>query len=225
MMTKLPAPPDNPQRSPATAVPGESPTTLVSTGGTLHARVATPHGASRAVVLCHPHPLYGGSMHSPVPLAIARALESLGGGTVGWLRFNFRGVPPSEGTYDQGQGEVDDAVRAIVALRERLPGVPITVVGHSFGSWVGLEAAKADGAVERVVLVAPSTRFFQFAGERPTMPVAIVLGDQDDYCDVAEGHELARRLGASMEVLEGFDHHFLKSRRVMAEKVFGLAVR
>ena len=83
----------------------------------------------------------------------------------------------------------------------------------------GLASGGADGGVERVLLVAPSTRFFvrwddalSFAG-----PKTIFLGDRDEFCDVDEGRALATELGAELRVFEGFDHHFMKSRRAMAE--------
>lgn len=158
-------------------------------------------------------------MHSPVPLAIAKTLADVASNVVAWARFDFRGVGGSAGTYDDGRGEVDDARVMVEHLRSLAPGVPVSVCGHSFGSWVGLRAAAADGNVERVLLVAPSTRFFgswddalPFAG-----PKTIFLGDRDEFCDVAEGRELAARLGADLRIFEGFDHHFMKSRRAMAE--------
>ncbi len=190
-------------------------------GPSLDARAHVPAGATRAVVLCHPHPLYGGSMHSPVPLAIAKTLSDRGRGRVAWARFDFRGVGASEGTYDDGRGEVDDARAVIAWMRARLPGVPLSVAGHSFGSWVGLMAAGAEGegAVERVLLVAPSVRFFAFdaRAEAYRGPKHVFLGDRDEFCDVDEGRALAARLGADLRIFEGFDHHFLKSRRTMAE--------
>src|ERR1019366_5036548 len=153
---RLPPPEPNPVRSPPVAVRGELETRI----GTLDARVHVPAAPVRAVVICHPHPLYGGSMHSPVPLAIAKTLAELGGDAVATLRFNFRGVGASGGTYDDGRAEIGDARAAIDELRRRAPRAKMTVCGHSFGSWVGLRAAIADGNVDRVALVAPSTRFF-----------------------------------------------------------------
>jgi uncharacterized protein len=213
---RLPPPPAVPVRSPPVAVRGEVETQV---GGTIDARIHVPAEPRRAVLICHPHPLYGGSMHSPVPLALAKTLADVASDVVAWARFDFRGVGHSAGTYDDGRGEVEDARAVLAHLRTLAPGVPISVCGHSFGSWVGLRAAAAGREVERVLLIAPSTRFFgswddarSFAG-----PKTIFLGDQDEFCDVAEGRELAARLGAELRVFEGFDHHFMKSRRAMAE--------
>jgi alpha/beta superfamily hydrolase len=213
----LPPPPAEPVRSPPVAVRGEVETRI----GGLDARVHVPAAPRRAVVLCHPHPLYGGSMHSPVPLALAKTLADQASEVVAWARFDFRGVGRSAGTYDQGRGEVDDARAVVHHLRGLAPGVPMTLCGHSFGSWIALRAAAAEpaGSVERVLLLAPSARFFQawddalgFAGPR-----AIFLGDKDEMCDVDEGRALAALLGAELRIFEGFDHHFMKSRRAMAE--------
>ncbi|HEY6464084.1 MAG TPA: hypothetical protein VIY73_28140, partial [Polyangiaceae bacterium] len=93
---RLPPPPAHPVRSPPVAVRGES---EVLVAGRLDARVHVPASPRRLVVLCHPHPLYGGSMHSPVPLAIAKTLADVASDVVAWARFDFRGVGKSTGTY------------------------------------------------------------------------------------------------------------------------------
>jgi alpha/beta superfamily hydrolase len=158
-------------------------------------------------------------MHSPVPLAIAKALSDHASERVAWVRFDFRGVGASEGSYDAGKGETDDARAAIAMLRQHAPGVPMSLAGHSFGSWVGLRAAAVDGGVEQVLLIAPSVRFFEF-GELDVPfrgPITLFVGDQDDLLDVAEAQVLSAKLGAALRVFEGYDHHFLKSRRAMAE--------
>jgi alpha/beta superfamily hydrolase len=180
-----------------------------------------PAAAVRLVLLCHPHPLYGGSMHSPVPLAIARILAEKGQGRVAWARFNTRGVGASGGQYDEGRGEVDDARAVLGHLRSSVAGsegARTTLCGHSFGSSVAYRAAAADGRVERLLLIAPSTRFLRFDGEPPHPAQATVfVGDRDELCDVADARALAERIGAEVRVFEGFDHHFLKSRRALAE--------
>ena len=216
---RLPPPPEHPVRSPPVAVRGEVEASI----GPLDARVHVPASPQRAVVICHPHPLYGGSMHSPVPLAIAKTLADRASDVVAWARFDFRGVGKSAGTYDDGRGEVDDARAVVAHLRGLAPEVPITVCGHSFGSWVGLRAAAGDGGVERVLLIAPSTRFFEMAFDswddalRFVGPTTIFLGDEDEFCDVDEGRALAAKLGAELRVFEGYEHYFKKSRRAMAE--------
>jgi alpha/beta superfamily hydrolase len=161
-------------------------------------------------------------MHSPVPLAIAKQLSQLpetARARVAWARFNFRGVGKSEGSYDDGRGEVADVRAVLEQVRRMAAGAPITVCGHSFGSWVGLSAAPSFAAVDRVLLIAPSTRFFGFRVGAQSFKgkVAIFVGSDDEYCDLDEARALARELGADVRVFDGFDHHFLKSRRALAE--------
>lgn len=158
-------------------------------------------------------------MHSPVPLSVAKTLADRGADRVAWIRFNFRGVGASEGTYDDGRGELDDARAIVQWMTARAAGVPISICGHSFGSWVGLRAAAHEPAVDRALLIGPSTRFFdfgvpdvEFQGKK-----TIFLGDHDEFCDVDEAHTLAERLGADLRIFEGFDHHFTKSRRAVGE--------
>ncbi len=212
---RLPPPVPNPVRSPSVNVSGEEEETI----GTLEARVHVPRGARRIVVICHPHPLYGGSMHSPVPLSLAKTLSDRASDTVAWARFNFRGVGKSGGQFDDGAGERDDALSVIAHLRARAPGVPVTACGHSFGSWIAMRAASVSPEVDRVLMIAPSTRFFEFGDEVLAFdgPRTIFLGDQDEFCDVAEARALASRLGATLRIFEGFDHHFTRSRRAVAE--------
>ncbi len=165
-------------------------------------------------------------MHSPVPLAIAKVLSEKASERVAWARFNFRGVGASEGEYDGGRGEADD-VRAVVEhVRQRARGARITLCGHSFGSWAALRAAAAspEGMVDGVLLIAPSARLFGFGEDAPwfkgrgfTGHKAVFVGTLDDYCDVDEAGALAERLGAKLRVFEGADHHFMNSRRALAE--------
>ena len=219
-------------RSPAVAVTGESEVRVAGRGGgpSIVARIHAPEGAKRAVLICHPHPLYGGSMHSPVPLALAKVLSDEVRGRVAWARFDFRGVDGSEGTYDDGRGEVDDALSVMDELRRVAPDAALSVCGHSFGSWVGLLAATAPAtsgvSADRVLLLAPSVRFESRQGgplRRPPRSTLFV-GDRDEFCDVDEARALADELGADLRVFEGFDHHFLKSRRAMAEAALPVIV-
>jgi alpha/beta superfamily hydrolase len=158
-------------------------------------------------------------MHSPVPLVIAKILAEKGLSRVAWARFNFRGVGASGGSYGEGLGEVDDALAVLARMRAAAPTAPVTLCGHSFGSAVALRAAAADGRVDRVLLVSPSARLFDLSDaiKRVSVMTTIFIGDRDELCDVDDARKLARDIGAEIRVFEGFDHHFLKSRRALAE--------
>src|SRR5690606_32812809 len=110
-------------------------------------------------VVCHPHPLHGGTMDNKVVQTLARAFVQLGYRSV---RFNFRGIGASEGTWDAGQGEVDDALA--VAAHFRNAGEPVVLGGFSFGGYVASQAAaRLDPPAERLVLVAPASQNFTMA--------------------------------------------------------------
>jgi uncharacterized protein len=99
-------------------------------------------------VVCHPHPLYGGTMHNKVVFQAAKALHQRGASV---LRFNFRGAGLSEGAHDKGVGEQDDVRTAIDYLAAEFPGKPVVVAGFSFGSWVGLRAGCEDARVAKLI--------------------------------------------------------------------------
>ena len=92
-------------------------------------------------VVCHPHPLYGGTLHNKVVHRVAGTLFAMGAAV---LRFNFRGVGKSDGAYDEGVGEREDFRAALDFMADRYPGVPLWAGGMSFGSWIGLTAGAAD---------------------------------------------------------------------------------
>jgi len=133
-------------------------------------------------VVCHPHPLFGGTMDNKVVYTVARACEQLGAPA---LRFNFRGVAASAGTYDEGRGESDDALAVIAWGRQRWPRVPLWLGGFSFGGAVALRIAE-HAAPERLLLVAPGITRLERAdfgparAAQPACPWLIVQGDADD---------------------------------------------
>lgn len=117
--------------------------------GGLEALWEEPDGELRgAALLCHPHPQYGGTMHTKAMYHLARAFNELG---VATLRFNFRGVGASSGDFDEGRGERDDARAALDYLKERSPEVPLIMAGFSFGSLVGLSVVAGDPDVRALV--------------------------------------------------------------------------
>jgi uncharacterized protein len=101
-----------------------------------------------AAVVCHPHPLFGGTMHNKVVYQTAKTIHRFG---LPVVRFNFRGVGLSEGTHDEGTGESADVLAVIDFLAEEFPGVPLLVAGFSFGSWVGLRAGCGDARVAELI--------------------------------------------------------------------------
>jgi uncharacterized protein len=223
-MKDLPPPPSHPILSPPVRVTGEEALTVPGLEGepSLEALLRVDPAAERVVLLCHPHPLYGGTMHSAILVALAKTLAEKGGARVGTLRFNFRGVGASEGAYAEGRGEVMDARACLRALRARAPAAKVTVCGYSFGTWVGLRAAAVEGNVERVALIAPALRVFDFVREDAAKlggRIAIYVGDRDEFCSVTEAQALAGSLGATLRVFPDNDHFFLASRRKLAEAV------
>ncbi len=102
----------------------------------------------RAVVVCHPHPLYGGTLHNKVVFRLARAARRAHSAV---LRFNFRGVGQSAGSYDEGEGEQDDLRAALAYMNDCYLGLPLVVAGFSFGARVALRLACRDARIERIV--------------------------------------------------------------------------
>jgi len=183
----------------------------------LEGRLALPDDETprAGVVLCHPHPQYGGSMSSKLVPALQRALVS-----AGWaaLRFNFRGVGRSEGSFDGGDGEVADVLGALARVRKVVVD-PTSVVGWSFGALVALNAVARDGAVSSYAGVAPPVRR-ALTGKMALPQVAdldrwsarslLVCGTEDPFCRPADAEELARQLPPPtvVRVVPGADHFF-----------------
>jgi alpha/beta superfamily hydrolase len=161
----------------------------------------------RYAVLCHPHPLYGGTLTNKVVHTVARAFQELG---IPTLRFNFRGVGASAGVHDAGRGEVEDAYAAIRWGSERWPARQLWLAGFSFGAFV---AARAAGVIdaERLVLVAPPVARFDFSAvSAPRCPWLVVQGEADDLVDVRAVRAWTRALvpAPTLIILPGVDHFF-----------------
>jgi alpha/beta superfamily hydrolase len=165
-------------------------------------------GASTAgVVITHPHPLYGGSMDNNVVWTAVRAYGDLGWST---LRFNFRGVGASTGTYGDGLAEVEDVAGAVAFLKSRSPG-PCYLVGYSFGAAVAARALLEGLRVAGAVLIAPPIAFMDldFLPETPGLSL-VVVGDEDDLCPLAKVEDLCRHRQppVDLRVVSGADHFF-----------------
>ena len=186
---------------------------------TAHGVVAGPAGALVTatdgpvspiglVLLCHPHPQHGGTMDNKVVQTLARAFVALGYVAV---RFNFRGVGGSEGAWDEGQGEVDDAQAVLQTVRT--PGLPLVLGGFSFGGYVATQLAArladgslAGGAAERLVLVAPAVSRFNVA---PVPANTLVIhGESDDVVPMSAALDWARPQGLPLVVVPAAGHFF-----------------
>lgn len=132
---------------------------------------------SPIAVVCHPHPLHGGTLTNKVVHTVAKAFAELG---VTTLRFNFRGVGASSGHFDNGVGEVGDLLAAVHWLRTRYPQAPLWLAGFSFGAYVAL-SAQARAKVARLLLVAPPVAMFEFPVESGVeIPWLVVQGSADE---------------------------------------------
>ena len=158
-------------------------------------------------VLCHPHPQHGGTMDNKVVITLARAFVQLGYRAV---RFNFRGVGGSAGRWDEGRGEVDDALAVIAQQRAAHPGLALALGGFSFGGYVAAEAADrlaGTDPVQRLVLVGPaSTRFAMPA--RVAADTVLIHGEADDVVPLAATLDWARPQVLPVIVLPGVGHFF-----------------
>ena len=176
----------------------------------LEGLLANPGGNAPAAVVCHPHPLYGGSMFNNVVDAVLAAMWQAGYAT---LRFNFRGVGASEGEHDGGPGEVDDAVAAMGFLLAQ-PGVRkegAVMAGYSFGAMVAMSAGYERAEISRIVAVAlPLAMADARIPDGASKPVMLVSGDSDSYSPVAGLQALKAKIGdsARLEIIAGADHFF-----------------
>lgn len=177
--------------------------------GKLEARVDRPgEGALEGcAVVCHPHPQHGGTMHNKVAHTLARSFLRSGYEV---LRFNFRGTEESEGTFDNGIGELDDALAAIEWMRARHGAYPLWLAGFSFGAAIAVKAAVATH-VDGLVSVAPAIgRFASGLESQPQCPWLIVQGDEDELVDIDATVAWFDGLdpGPELLVVTGAEHFF-----------------
>jgi len=161
-----------------------------------------------AVVLCHPHPLHGGTMDNRVIYHAGEAAISDGFAA---LRFNFRGVGASTGSFDEGIGEQEDVASAISWLAHKFPDLPLAVIGYSFGASVGLRVGCTDPRVKAMTGIAiPLDSYdfdFLYENRKPTL---LIVGSQDQFCSQRRYGLLAHRLPETSQVytINEADHFF-----------------
>jgi hypothetical protein len=161
----------------------------------------------RGVIICHPHPLMGGSMQNNVVEAIQEAFAA---GNFTTLRFNFRGVGRSTGIYGEGRGEMED----ILSAREYLIHIGVSKIffaGYSFGSWVGSKVIERNSdTFTDSVFVSPPNNYFDFDWAKLTASIGLIIcGDQDQFCDPEAIKKQIKEIKAKLEMVSGADHFYL----------------
>jgi alpha/beta superfamily hydrolase len=161
----------------------------------------------RVAVVCHPHPLYGGTLHNKVVHRVASVLHAANSAV---LRFNFRGVGGSEGYHSDGVGELEDARAALRWIQERHANVPVWAAGFSFGSWIAARLAAAEPVIERLILVAPAVSRDFSVLEQATVPKLVVQGTNDDLCPPQDLERVYPRWAEPKTLIriEGATHFF-----------------
>ncbi len=179
--------------------------------------IPAPHGSlegflwavespQAAAVVCHPHPQHGGTMHNHVAYRIARAFRDQG---VSALRFNFRGVGKSTGSYDEGRGELEDAHHALDFLQEKYPGIPLYIAGFSFGSRIALRLAVSEPRIERVLAAGVAVDLFDYSFIKELRkPAAFIQADRDEYADLSKVESLIAQVPGPRQlfVIKDSDH-------------------
>jgi len=194
--------------------------------GQLEAILKEPAGRRSGVALvCHPHPLGGGTMHNKVVFRVAAGLTDAGLST---LRFNFRGVGASTGEHNEIEGGREDVQDALNYLRSTYPGEEITLAGFSFGSRVGMEVGMSDASVVRLISIGTPVekyRDYDFL-TAVKKPILFIHGDKDEFCSVESLRSLTDQLPhAEVVIFETcghfFDEHLNKVRDLVRDWVFG----
>lgn len=190
--------------------PCNTATVVTGPAGVLESLTTCPQGitAKASAVVCHPHPLHGGTMHNKVVHTLARSLTELGLATV---RFNFRGVGASAGAYGQAMGETEDALAVMHWLSARRPSDEIWLAGFSFGAYVALRAA-AQFPVSQLILVAPPVHLYRELGlpPAPAAPTLVLQGEQDEVVPAESVKTWAGSVSPqpALRLFPGVGHYF-----------------
>lgn len=195
------------------------PLTIDGPAGRLEALLQEHETRDHAIiaVVCHPHPLYGGTMHNKVVHRATAVLHALGAAA---LRFNFRGAGKSAGRFDRGEGELEDARAALAFMAERYPVARRWLAGFSFGAWIASRLAAAEAGIERLILIAPPVANSSFDGLVSLAVRKLVLqGTDDDVCPPAALREQFARWAEPKELREipGATHFFDRQLGALAD--------
>ena len=180
---------------------GEIVRAIQGPAGPLEVLIDKPEGQPRAaVVFAHPLPTHGGTMHTKVVFQGAKALTRIGCAV---LRFNFRGVGGSAGTWDEGRGEQDDYRAALDYFAGRYPGVELWAAGFSFGSYIALTCGAEDDRVCSLIGIAPPVHKYDYEiVKRSTKPKFIIHGEADELIPLRAVREFYAQLQEPKELVE-----------------------
>ena len=191
--------------------------TIAGPAGTLEVALNVPPPPHAGIALiAHPNPVEGGTLDNKVVHTLAKTFFAL---SYAALRFNCRGVGASEGVFDQGRGETDDALAALTHARGRLGELPIVLAGFSFGAYVASRVAKTV-APERMVLVGPAVG--RFAVEKVPERTIVIHGEEDDVVPLAAVLDWARPQALPVTVFPGCGHFFHGRLPQLAQVIAGM---
>ncbi len=184
--------------------------------GQLQAIYSPEESPKAAIVICHPHPQHGGTMHNKVVFWLAKAFTAQ---NCAVLRFNFRGVEESEGEWDDGQGETDDALAALQWLHTKQPHIPLWLGGFSFGCYAGLKAAQKMPQVSRLFAVAPAVNLYDFNFiDHDHRPLTVIHGDEDEIVPYSAVNEWAqKRPHLNFVTIKGAGHFFPQHKQALLD--------
>ena len=195
---------------------------LYGKAGRLEALYRDLQDPAAVAIVCHPLPSGGGTLHNKVVFRAARGLENA---DVATLRFNFRGVGASGGTFDGGNGEQDDFLAALAWVRKKHPETKIIAGGFSFGAWVASRAACEVPDVAAVFLIGTPVDKYDFSYLRHCeKPMLFLHGTQDEYGEVSKVEALVQKVrNAESVIVTGADHFFTKQVEAVEETMRGWA--
>jgi hypothetical protein len=177
----------------------------------------TPRGG---VVVCHPHPVYGGTMDNRIVYRAAKAAAAAGFAA---LRFNFRGVGQSTGSFDHGVGEKEDVIAAVRWMDNRYSKLPLALIGYSFGAWVGLQVGCQEPRIMALVGIGLPLDLYSmdFLAEN-SKPSLYIAGTEDEFCSRENLIRFGSRLPAtsSLHRIEGADHFFSEQTEAVEALIF-----
>ncbi|MEM9102047.1 MAG: alpha/beta fold hydrolase [Pseudomonadota bacterium] len=185
---------------------------------TLINRPSQLKNAKFAAIICHPHPLHGGAMTNKVVHTVAKTIEEKGGISI---RFNFRGVGRSDGTFAKGEGEIDDLYAVFQWLKTQLPNINIILAGFSFGAYV---SAMAHNLMKPKLLIslAPPVKRFDFDNfERPSGYWQVIAAEKDELVELLEIEKWLQRTGKpdDYQVIQDSSHFFHGKLNILKDKI------